>query len=130
LFDKVNNPLVAPTHTDSLLDNVPPSVTGATSIVKFIGFPIQPANVGCTVMLDETELFVAFNPVKAGIGEVLPDVVAKPMAALLVPDQKKEVPVPVLGEDAVKFICPTFVPLHTEMFAIGVAIGLGLMVIV
>ena len=91
---------------------------------------MQPAKVGSTEIVVETELFVLLVAIKAGIGEVLPDVVANPIAALLVPDQEKEVPVPVLGEDAVKFIWPTFVPLHTEMFVIGVAIGLGLTVIV
>ena len=71
-----------------------------------------------------------FAAVKAGIGEVVPEVVLKPIALLLAPLQTKEVPVPFKGVDAVKKIGEMVVPAQTEISEIASAIGLGFIVIV
>lgn len=49
-------------------------------------------------------MLTVFAAVNDGIGEVVPDEVLNPIAALLVPVQAKDVPVPEFGEDAVRFI--------------------------
>lgn len=68
--------------------------------------------------------------IKEPIGEVVPEVVVKPMALLLVPLQTKEVPVPLRGDDAVNKIGEMVVPAQTEISEMATAIGLGFMVMV
>jgi hypothetical protein len=79
--------------------------------------------------MEVSKPFVVLVATKAGIGEVVPDEVS-PIVLLLVPLQIKEVPVPEFGDEAVKIIGLTFTPAQTEIFEIGVAIGIGLTVIV
>jgi hypothetical protein len=98
--------------------------------VKFEAIPIHPSNVGVTVKTEESKAFVSLTAVKEGIGDVIPEVVLKPIAALLVPFQENEVPVPFKGVDAVKKMGEMVVPAQTEISEIASAIGLGFIVIV
>ena len=71
-------------------------------------------------------LLVAVND---GIGDVVPDEVLNPIAALLLPFQVKEVPDPELGELAVKLMELTGAPAQVKIFEIGLITGFGLIVI-
>ena len=103
---------------------------GETWIVKFVAVPIQPWNVGVTVKTEESKPFVALTAVNEGIGDVTPEFILNPIAALLVPPHENEVPVPEFGEEAVRIIWLIGVPAQTEILEIGVTTGLGFTVIV
>ncbi len=105
-------------------------IEGATWIVKFIGVPIQPWKIGDTIKVEDIKLLVALTAVKEGIGDVIPEFVLNPIAALLFPLQENEVPVPKLGEVAVRIIWLILVPGQTSIFEMGVATGSGFIVIV
>ena len=81
-------------------------------------------------MVDVAMLLVLFNAVKEGIGELVPEDWFNPIEALFEPFQLNEVPVPELGELAVRFIWLIIVPAHTKMFEKELLTGFGLTVIV